>query len=137
MEGEQVPVRIQLVPPIGIACRQSTDVVAVSDEKVAAAVRFMREHAHEGIGVGDVLRAVPMSRTLLERRFKARLGRTPHEHLLRTRLDRVRALLATTDLSVGAIAEKAGFAYQEYLTVAFRRETGMTPKEFRRKHRTA
>ena len=137
MDGERLPARIHHVPPIGIACRQSTDVVAVSDEKVAAAVRFMREHAHRGIGVGDVLRAVPMSRTLLERRFKALLGRTPHEHLLRTRLDRVRALLATTDLSVGAIAEKAGFAYQEYLTVAFRRETGMTPKVFRREHRTA
>lgn len=108
----------------------------MSDDKVAAAVRFMREHAHEGIGVAEVLRAVQMSRTLLERRFKQLLGRTPHEHLLRARLDRVRALLATTELSIGAIAEKAGFAYQEYLSVAFRCETGMTPRMFRRRHQT-
>jgi LacI family transcriptional regulator len=137
MSGERVAAGIRTVPPIGIACRQSTDVMAVSDERVAAAVRFMREHAHEGIDVADVLRAVPMSRTLLERRFKALIGRTPHEHLLRTRIDRVRTLLATTELSVGAIAEKAGFAYQEYLTVVFRRETGMTPKAFRQRHRAA
>ncbi|MGH7957036.1 MAG: substrate-binding domain-containing protein [Opitutaceae bacterium] len=136
MAGERVAAGIRTVPPVGVACRQSTDVVAVSDEKVAAAVRFMREHAHEGIGVADVLRAVPMSRTLLERRFKVLLGRTLHEHLLRTKLDRVRMLLATTDLSVGAIAEKAGFAYQEYLTVAFRRATGLTPRAFRQRHRT-
>jgi len=137
MAGERVPAGVRTVPPIGIACRQSTDVVAVSDEKLSAAVRFMRDHAHEGIGVGDVLRAVPMSRTLLERRFKSLLGRSPHEHLLRMRIDRVRALLATTDLSVGAIAEKTGFAYQEYLTVAFRRETGVTPRAFRQRHRTS
>ncbi len=135
LAGEEVPVRIQRVPPVGVVCRQSTDVVAVRDPRVAAAVRFIREHADENIGVADVLRAVPMSRTLLERRFKALLGRTPHEHLLRTRLDRVRTLLATTGLSIGAIAERTGFAYQEYLTVAFRRETGMTPKAFRARHR--
>lgn len=137
MRGEAVRLQTTLVPPLGVACRQSTDVVAVGDPKVAAAVRFMRERAHTGIGVADVLRAVPMSRTLLERRFKALLGRTPHEHLRRQRLDRVRTLLATTDLSMGAIAEKTGFAYQEYLTVMFRRETGMTPKVFRQRHRLA
>ena len=137
MAGKSVRAGIHTVPPVGIACRQSTDVVAVGDPKVAAAVRFMRKHAHEGIGVTDVLRAVPMARTLLERRFKALLRRTPHEYLMRTRLDRVRMLLATTDLSVGAVAEKTGFAYQEYLSVAFRRATGMTPKAFRQRHRTA
>lgn len=135
MAGERVAAGIRTVPPIGIACRQSTDVVAVSDAKVAAVVKYMREHAHEGIDVADVLRAVPLSRTLLERRFKTLLGRTPHEYLLRTRLDRVRALLATMDLSLAAIAERTGFAYQEYLTVVFRRETGMTPTAFRRRQR--
>ncbi len=137
MSGETVPARITRVPPLGIACRQSTDVVAVSDPRVAAAVRYMRERAHTGIDISDVLRAVPMARTLLERRFKTLLGRTPHEHLRTVRLDRVRSLLATTDLSMGAIAEKTGFAYQEYLSVMFRRETGMTPKAYRRQHRTA
>lgn len=136
LQGETVPAGVHRVPPLGIACRQSTDVVAVDDRKVAAAVRFIREHAHEGIGVPDVLRAVPMSRTLLERRFKTLLGRTPHEHLLHTRLDQVRTLLATTDLSIGAIAEKTGFAYQEYLSVAFKRETRLTPKMYRLTHRT-
>lgn len=135
MAGRRVPARVHTVQPIGVAFRQSTDVVAVADEKVAAAVRFMREHAHEGIRISDVLRAVPMSRTLFERRFKALLGRTPHEHLLKARLDEARRLLANTDLGIGAIAEKMGFAHPEYLTVMFRRETGMTPKAFRQQHR--
>lgn len=135
MRGRRVPVEVHAIEPIGVAARQSTDVVAVADAKVSAAVRFIREHATENIGVNDVLRAVPMARTLLERRFKQHLGCTPHEHIARTRLERVRALLATTELSVAEIAERTGFEHTEYLSVAFRRATGTTPRDYRRRHR--
>lgn len=135
MAGEPVPVATRLIDPVGVAARQSTDVVAVADASVAAAVRYIREHADQGIDVSDVLRAVPMSRTLLERRFKQLLGHTPHAHIQRVRLERVKALLATTELAVGAIAERLGFEHAEYLSVAFRRATGLTPGAYRRRHR--
>jgi LacI family transcriptional regulator len=51
------------VQPVRVVERQSTDVVAVEDAKVAAAMKFIRQHACEGVDVGDVLRAVPMART--------------------------------------------------------------------------
>ncbi|RXK56336.1 DNA-binding transcriptional regulator [Oleiharenicola lentus] len=135
MEGERVPVEARLIEPVGVAQRQSTDVVAVNDPKVSAAVRFIRANVDSGIDVSDVLRAVPMSRTLLERRFKSLLGHTPHEHILRTRLARVRAMLVETDLPVALIAERTGFEHTEYLSVAFRRETGLTPSAYRQRHR--
>jgi LacI family transcriptional regulator len=135
MKGERLPVAVRWIEPLGVALRQSTDVVAVGDAKVSAAVRYIRDHAAEGIDVTDVLRAVPMSRTLLERKFKTLLGQTPHEHILRTRLARVRAMLAGTDLSVALIADRTGFEHAEYLSVAFRRETGMTPTAWRAQHR--
>jgi LacI family transcriptional regulator len=135
MEGEQVPVEARMIEPVGVANRQSTDVIAVRDARVSAAVRYIREHATQGIDVNDVLRAVPMSRTLLERRFKALLGHTPHEHILRTRLARVQAMLIETDLPVALIAERTGFEHTEYLSVAFRRKTGQTPSAYRKRHR--
>ena len=131
MTGKKVAATARLVPPLGVAARQSTDVVAVDDPAVAAAARYIREHATAGIGVEDVLRAVPMSRTLLERRFKRLLGRSPGEHILKVRIEHVKTLLATTGLSVGAIADSAGFTHSEYLSVAFRRETGLTPTSYR------
>jgi LacI family transcriptional regulator len=137
MEGEHVPVEARLIEPLGVAQRQSTDVVAVKDAKVSAAVRFIRAHACEGIDVRDVLKAVPISRTLLERRFRALLGHTPHEHILRTRLARACAMLVETDLPVSLIAERTGFEHTEYLSVAFRREYGMTPTAYRAKHRAS
>jgi LacI family transcriptional regulator len=131
MRGKNAVPITHLLAPLGLAARQSTDVVAVDDAKVAAAARYIREHATSGIGVAEVLRAVPMSRTLLERRFRGMLGRTPGAHILRVKIEHVKMLLATTGLSVSAIADRAGFEHAEYLSVAFRRETGSTPTGYR------
>lgn len=137
MAGKPVASAAHLIPPLGVAARQSTDVVAVNDAPVAAAARYIREHATKGIGVEDVLRAVPMSRTLLERRFQRTLGRSPGAHITKVRIEHVKTLLATTGLSVGTIAERAGFEHAEYLSVVFRRETGLTPTRYRATHHAA
>lgn len=124
-----------LIPPVGIATRQSSDVLVLEDRNVARAVQYIREHACEGIKVKDVLRAVPQSRTLLESRFKRLLGRTPHEEILRVRLARVKQLLVDTDLPLEEIADRTAFAHVEYLSVAFRREIGLPPSQFRAQNR--
>jgi LacI family transcriptional regulator len=131
MSGKTVPPVAHLIPPLGVAARQSTDVLAVEDRDGAHAVRLIREHACEGINVGDVLRAVPLSRRVLEQRFHRLLGRTPREEILNVRLARVKQLLAETDVPLYAIAERTGFEHVEYLSVVFRRETGGTPSAFR------
>jgi len=136
MKGRRVPVQNHTVEPIGVAGRQSTDVVAVRDEKLAAAIRFIREHASSNIAVGDVLRALPMSRTLLERKFKETLGCTPHEHIQNTRMERVKTLLATTALPIAAVADRMGYEHIEYLSVAFRRATGLSPRDYRSRHQS-
>lgn len=131
MAGKQVPVLTHLIPPLGVATRQSTDVLAIEDRKVVQAVRFIRERACHGINVADVLRAVPQSRRVLEARFKKLVGRTPHAEILRVQMNRAKELLASTDLSLDAIAERTGFAHPEYLSVAFKRETGLPPSKYR------
>jgi LacI family transcriptional regulator len=131
MKGRRLAVRLHEIAPLGVAARQSTDVGAVGDAKIAGAVRFMRQQAAGGANVGDVLRAVPMARTALERRFKAALGTTPHAHLRKLRIERVKDLLARTSLPVGEIATATGFEHPEYLSAMFRRECGVTPRKFR------
>jgi LacI family transcriptional regulator len=85
--------------------------------------------------VEDVLRVVPMSRTVFERRFKRALNCTPHEHILAVRIKRVKSLLTTTDLTLSAIAERAGFEHSEYMSVAFKRATGVSPGAYRSRNR--
>lgn len=137
MAGEPVPSATRLIAPLGVATRQSTDVVAVPDDRIAAAVRVIRRDVCQGINVADVLRAVPMARSALERQFRMYFGCTPRQMIERERLDRVRTILAETEATVSEVAERTGFTHPEYMTVAFKRATGQTPREWRAKHRPA
>lgn len=120
------------VRPLGVVTRRSSDVLAIGDPEVSAAVRFIREHACEGIAVKDVLARVPLSRRVLEGRFRKLLGRTPHDEIARVRLDRVRQLLRETRLPLQEVARRCGFRNAEYLSTAFRRGFGTAPSEYRK-----
>ncbi|HYF52067.1 MAG TPA: substrate-binding domain-containing protein [Planctomycetota bacterium] len=123
-----------LLPPTGIVTRQSTDIVAIDDPDLAAAVRFIREHAAEGLAVKHILQHVAVSRRALEHKFRSVLKRSPLEEIGRVRLERAQQLLARTDLPMPEVAARAGFSNAERLSVVFRRMTGVTPSEYRRKY---
>lgn len=135
MAGKKVTAEPRLIAPLGIAERQSTDVLAVDDREVARTVQYIREHACENIKVGDLLRVASLSRRVLEQRFQRLLGCTPREEILRLRLSRVKQLLGETELPLAVVAERTGFEHVEYLSVVFKRETGLTPSRWRRQAR--
>ena len=115
--------------------RGSSDVLAIDDAEVVAALRFIRQHAHESIQVKDVLDEVPVSRRTLERRVRAALGRGVWEEIRRAHLERGKSLLAETDMPMSEVARHAGFSDQRQLSVVFRQETGLTPTAYRRQFR--
>ncbi|NNE01208.1 MAG: DNA-binding transcriptional regulator [Pirellulaceae bacterium] len=133
MSGERVAAQPLLIEPLGVQTRQSTDILAIDDDDVATAVRFIRENALTGINVSDVLRHTPLSRRVLESRFRKILGRTPHEEIARLRIERIKQLLTTTDLTLAQIASRTGFQHVEYLTVAFKKSVGQSPSHYRRR----
>ena len=131
MSGEKIGSKSVLLKPLEIETRQSTEILAIDDSEVAKAVRFIRENATSGINVSDVLREVPLSRCILENRFRKILGRTPHEEITRLRIDRIKRLLVETDLALSEIAVRTGFQHDEYMTVAFKKAVGMPPSKYR------
>jgi LacI family transcriptional regulator len=131
MRGGRVAPDAHLVQPLGVQTRLSSDILAVEDPEIAVALRFIREHALRGINVEGVLRKVPLSRRVLESRFKRLVGRTPHEYILALRLEKARSLLVETDLTLGAIADRSGFRHAEYMSVSFKRAFGVSPSEYR------
>ena len=131
IDGQASPAQPILVEPLGVVARQSTDVVAVGDADVAAAVHFIRGHACDGIQVKDVLQHTNISRSTLERRFARLLGRSPKAEILRVQLDRVKHLLAMTDYSLARIAQLTGFDYMESMCCCFKRTIGQTPGRYR------
>ena len=134
MTGRPVPRKAVSVPPLGVIARKSTDLLAMADSNVVAAVRYMEANIDKPIRISEVLRVANVCRKTLEVRFQRTLGRTPHEELQRLRLERVKHLLLQTAWPLKRIARTSGFTYVEHLHLIFRRATGTTPSRFRARH---
>lgn len=135
MAGESAPRHTIWIPPLGVVTRQSTDVVAIEDKDVAAAVRFIRQRALQGIGVPEILETVGLSRRALELKFRQQMGHTPKEAILRLQVDHARLLLSQTGMSVEMVARNCGHPSFKNFARLFVRETGSTPRAFRLAHR--
>ena len=136
MKGNAVPSAIEYVAPCEVVQRLSTQVYAVEDREIARACRYIREHACDGIDVSDVARVVSISRRQLERRFRERLGRTPHDEITMTQVARVKQLLRETRMTLEQIAASAGYSHTERLSTVFKRVTSQTPGIYRRENST-
>ena len=126
----QVP-EITLIEPVGVVARRSTDVLAIADREVAALVRHVRDHACEGLTPPRLAKQMAVSRSTLERCFAKHLGRSVNEEIRRVQLDRVKDLLATSDLPLGEIAQRSGFLYPETMQRVFKNVVGETPGHYR------
>jgi LacI family transcriptional regulator len=135
LAGAKPPGQSLLLPPLGVVTRQSSDLLAIADPDVTAAVRFIREHGHTPVRVTDVLRVVSVGRRTLERRFRAVLRRGLWEEIRRVRMEHAKRLLAETDRPMSAVADGSGFPNAKELSAVFRQETGLTPTAYRRRFR--
>ncbi|MEM9704245.1 MAG: helix-turn-helix domain-containing protein, partial [Planctomycetota bacterium] len=131
MNGSPPPAETELIDPVGIETRQSSDAVAVADPSLVAALAFIRENACKGVSVDDVVRSVGLSRSTLERQCRRFLNRSPQAQIRHEQVGRIKELLRTTDLAVAEIAIRCGFEHPEYMHVVFKRVTGVTPGTFR------
>lgn len=125
----------QTVPPMGIITRQSTETLAVDDPDVATALEMIRHTSFSKLKIQEVLDAVAVSRSTLEMRFKATLGRTIHEEMQYQRIVRARFLISSTEMPLKSIAHEVGCTTVQYFTSLFRQHTGLTPAEYRRNQR--
>jgi len=131
--GKRLKKASQLIPPIGIVGRRSTDILAVSDPIVNQALTLIAEHIFEPININAILEKMLVSRTLLEKRFRECLGRTPLKELHRQKANLAAQLLVDTDQTVEQISERCGFPSGLRLTAGFRKQMGMPPTEYRRR----
>ena len=131
LDGGTSPGKV-LLEPRGVVCRRSTDVLAVEDQVIAAALRFIRDHACEQIHVEDVAQHVHISRSSLEHRLKQAIGRTVYQEVQRTRILCAQQLLADNQLPIKQVAYRTGFSSVQYLTRAFRAAMQQTPGAYRR-----
>jgi len=120
-----------VVPPIGVVARASTDTLATSDPAVFETLHAIRRTPWRKPAVAPLAAAVGLSRTSLESRFKAAVGRSIHEEHIRLRLAATRRLITGSDLPLKTVATRTGFPSVQYMTTFLRRHTGLTPARLR------
>lgn len=135
LRGEVVPetLRLRRMPPGPVEERGSTDIVlAVKAPEINAALRHIRDHIHEPLGVDDLLKVYAGSRRSLEQRFRSALGRSPLEEIHRVRLKRIDRLLRDTDDTLSEIAADCGLSGPGALGNFYRKHRGISPQAARR-----
>ncbi|MFI1168850.1 GlxA family transcriptional regulator [Streptomyces sp. NPDC020801] len=98
---------------------------------IRAAQEWILDNLHNPLPVADIARRANMSLRNFARVFRREVGTTPGQYVEQTRIARARELLETTDLSIGQVARRCGFAAPETFFRSFGRSLGLTPKEYR------
>jgi len=132
MGGTQPAPEPLFLEPQGVVPRESTDVLATDDRELAAAIRFIREHACGGLRVKELVRKTELARRSLERRMEKLLGRSPKEEITRVQIEWAKRLLTETDLSAAQIAEKCGYSQPKYFSQVFHDKVGVPPGAYRK-----
>ena len=99
---------------------------------VAEAVRYMSRHYAEELTVHGLAERAFLNNNYFSKLFSEHVGLTPQQFLLKLRMERAKELLQYTDLTVGEVAAKVGFADALYFSRVFRRYAACSPTEFRR-----
>jgi AraC-like DNA-binding protein len=92
------------------------------------ALEYIHNNLETGMSLQEVADAAGLSVGHFAHLFKACLGETPHQYVIRQRVERARRLLEQGDLSLAEVALAVGFYDQAHFTNNFKRLTGMTPK---------
>ena len=124
--------KFRLIPPRGIVIRKSTDTLAADDPVLSAALREISRRLPTSFGVAEIAEALKVPRTRLDRLFAEKFSRSVGKEIVRQRIERAKRLLTSTDKPMKEIAALCGYCNAGYFTNAFRAETGVTPKAWRR-----
>ncbi len=123
-----------LVDPVAVVTRRSSDPYGVAAGLVNEALRYIWEHASEGISVDDLVQTLDVSRRWLEVRFRRAIQCSPAARIRQVQVEKAKKLLAETDLLIPDVAEAAGFGDAKLLIAVFRRLVGMQPTAYRRRY---
>ena len=96
--------------------------------------RLIAEYYNQGLTLQEAARKLGVSDGYLSTMIRKETGATFSEIIRTYRIDKVKALLLSTDLKLNQIAEQAGYANPKYMSKVFKEKTGMLPLEYRKRN---
>ena len=111
--------------------RRVTFTGGLSAVKLRQVTEFIGDNYCRDIKLAELAQVAGMSNFHFAREFKRTTGTTPHQYLIKFRIERAKALLAKRDLPIIEVSLRSGFSHQSHFTRLFRRVTGTTPHSYR------
>ena len=136
MRGECVEPSTRYITEPRIITRESTDRFLYKDKLVSQAMRCIAERCRQGVSAEEVAAELEVSRRTLDRRFEAVLGQSVSHAIWGQRLQQIENVLIESELTMSTITELFGFGSASQFTQFFKKQAGMTPTDYRNRHRT-
>ena len=134
--GKSVETTEEMIPPLGVVTRESTETVAFKDARLCEAIDFLNKHIEDPIGVQELASHVGVSRRWMEYAFRDSLGESPYQYIRHRRLKLAQHLLDEEPTTkIYQIARRTGFSSAKQLSMAFCQEFGQSPREYQRSRR--
>lgn len=122
-----------IIVPIGnIISRQSSDIFVNDDPCIAKVLRYIHENITSKMSVNDIVSEVPLSRRLLESRFKKEMGTSIYDYIIRIRIEKIAELLSEGK-AVSEAAFEIGLTDIKNVSRSFKKLMGCTPSEYKEK----
>lgn len=103
----------------------------LSNNQLAHVAAYIDENLESELSLAELALVLNMNLYRFVRAFKQTIGLSPHQYVLKQRIERAKFLLANTNLTLQDISYQLGFSSQSHFTTTFRRSVGVTPKVFR------
>ena len=103
----------------------------LSGRRLRRVMAFIEENYESDLSLAELAQVGGISTFHFAREFKRATGTTPHQYLIKFRVERAKSLLAESEMPLVEVSSRAGFSHQSHFTRLFRRLTGTTPRAFR------
>lgn len=121
-----------IIEPQNVVTRASTDILAIDDRDVAAALYYISQNSKHNVQVDDVADNVGINRRCLERKFRQVLNKGVYDEIKRVRINVMSKMLAETDIPISEIAYNMGFNDTNHIARYFKSVKGVSPLNFRK-----
>lgn len=124
-----------IIKAISIINRASTNSFATNDIYINEALEFIHSNLDKALNVTDLVKKLPLSRRLLEMRFKKVTGRSVYNYIIYNRIEEFARKIHETDKPINEIATEMEFYNYSNLVQQFKQIKGCTPTEFRKRNK--